>query len=125
MGFDLADKVATLSQDQLLRIDLVNSEQLRLGMIPRNDSLLTYNFAIGNVPPYFENPETVAREIYVVSRIYDDTMYGQLIESVMRKIANHVHYKYKLEWGDTWEIVRFYVPSMLKFYCVKKRGLVF
>ena len=41
----------------------------------------------------------------------------------MREIANILHFKHKIEWKNAWEIVRFYVPDMLKMYCLRKSNL--
>ena len=119
MKFNLAEQSKNLTNDQLERIELVKKEQLKLGMTPRNDSILTYNFATDNVPDYLNKAETVAQELVIVDYIYNNTNYATIIEDVMREVAGHIRYKYRLDWNTTWEIVRFYVPDMLKLYCIR------
>lgn len=125
MGFNLAEHMKDLNENQLKKIEIVRENQKKLGMTPRNDSILTYNFAIGDVPDYLNDPDRVAEELVMVNYIHEKTNYANIIEDVMREIANHIHFKYKLDWNSTWDIVRFYVPDMLKLYCVKKYDLDF
>lgn len=123
MSFNLNDHIAKLSESENLKLKKVQEEQLKLNMTPRNDSILTYNYAKGNVPDYLNDPLIVAKELVAVDFVYSKTNYGSLIEDVMREIADHVRSKYRLDWNTTWEIVRFYVPDMLKLYCMKERQL--
>lgn len=124
MGFSVNAEVAKLSpsrKDEVTRrIDLVHAAQRRLGMDPRDDSMLTFNYANG-VLDDDENllPSTVANELFIVDRIHKTTNYARIIEDVMREVAEHVRNKYRLSWTDTWEIVRFYVPTMLKLHCAR------
>lgn len=110
--------MSSLSSDQLARVEEVRSEQMRLGMQPRNDSILTYNFAIQKIDEHLNDATKVAQELYHVDYIYKNTEYASIVEDVMREIARLVHFKYKLDWNTAWEIVRFYVPDMLKMYCI-------
>jgi hypothetical protein len=86
------------------------------GMEPRNDSRLTFNYAISGDE---ELPSTIANELVIVDKIYKTTQYGNLIEEVLRQIAAFVKKRYRLTWDDAWDITRFYGPTMLKLYCMK------
>ena len=125
MRFNLGEHMKNLNENQLKKIQIVQNEQKKFGMMPRNDSILTYNYAIGEIPDYLNDPEKVAQELIIVNHIHEHTNYANIIEDVMREIANHIHFKYKLDWNTTWEIVKFYIPDMLKLYCVKKYDLNF
>lgn len=65
----------------------------------------------------------VAKELVHVDFIYKNSNYSQIIEDVMREIAYHFKFKYNLDWNTTWEMTRFYVPEMLKMYCIRKYNL--
>ena len=123
MKFNLHDKLSTLNEHQLQKIEDVRKEQKKYGMQFRNDSILTYNFAIGNVPDYLSDSKTIAHELFIVDLIFQKTNYGDIIEDVMREIAYTFKFKYRLPWNVTWEMVRFYIPDMLKMYCVRKYNL--
>ena len=99
--------------------------QRALGMEPRTDSRLTRSFVEGTAEPEYSSPETVAHELVMTHHIYSSTLYGDIIEEVMRNVAGWMRRKYKLPWGDTWTIVRFYVPTMLKLHCMISTGQVF
>ena len=123
MPFNLSDHADKMTEEQLSKIDQVKEEQMKIGMQPRNDSILTYNYATGNVPEYLNSPFIIAHELKIVDYIYKNTDYGSIIEDVMREIANFIKRKYRLDWNTTWEMVRFYVPDMLKMYCIRKNNL--
>ena len=125
MKFNLETRLSTLNEAQLSRIEDVRRAQATLGMTPRNDSILTYNYAIGDIPDYMDDPKVVAKELVIVDHIYANTNYATIIEDVMREIASFIHFKYKIDWTSTWEMVRFYVPDMLKLYCIRKYNLKF
>ena len=109
--------------EESAKLDELRSEQLKLGMEPRHDSVLSMLYAQGNVPDELKNVKVVAKELKIVDHIYKHTNYSNIIEDVMREIAHHIHFKYRIEWDTTWDIVRFYVPDMLKLYSVKKYGI--
>ena len=121
-GFNLHRELTKLSPDErkaaIHRIDMVHAAQRRLGMEPRTDSLLTFNFATRRLGSD-DAPSAIANELFIVDAIHQNTEYPQLIEEVLREIAEFVRAKYKLDWTTTWEIVRFYGPTMLKLYCIK------
>lgn len=123
MKFNLAEQSKNLTSDQLERIELVKKEQSKLSMTPRNDSILTYNYAINNVPDYLNTPEKIAQELVIVDYIYNNTNYATIIEDVMREVASHIRFKYRLDWNTTWDIVRFYIPDMLKLYCIRTSNI--
>lgn len=120
MPFDLTDAINTLSPSKrdlaLQRVEWVHSAQRQYGMEPRNDSMLTYKYAIGNEED--DLPSSIAKELVFVDQLYKKTEYGRIIEDVLRGIAESMKSKYKLPWTETWEIVRFYGPTMLKLYCL-------
>lgn len=120
MRFNLDDHVSSMNEDQLLRLEDVHTEQRKLGMSPRKDSLLTYNYAMSTTPDYFDSAQTVAKELVFVDYIYQNTRYADIIEEVMREIALHVRQRYRVNWTTAWDITRFYVPDMLKMYLLKK-----
>lgn len=125
MTFNLDEHMQNLNEDQVEKIKTIQRTQRELGMTPRNDSILTYNFALGNVPDFMNDSNVIAQELVIVNHIHTTTNYSQIIESVMREIAQHVHFKYKLDWNTTWDIVKFYVPDMLKLYCVRTQNITF
>ena len=99
------------------RVEWVHSAQRQYGMDPRNDSILTYKYAIGENED--DVPSAIAAELVFVDKLYKQTPYGRLLEDVLRGIADSMKRKYNLPWNETWEIVRFYGPTMLKLYCLK------
>lgn len=101
------------------RVEMVHVAQRRLGMEPRDDSRLTYRYATNQLDGD-DVPSAIANELYVVDQLYKATPYGQLLEDVLRELADFVRRKYKLGWSETWEIVRFYGPTMLKLHCAKR-----
>jgi len=101
------------------RLQCVMNAQKRLGMNPREDSTLTYRFAVGEAPEYMNDPLRVARELVIVDRIYKHTTYGLIIQDVMRGIAYYLKEQYSISWTQAWDVTRFYAPTMLKMYCVK------
>lgn len=104
----------------LERVEWVHSAQRERGMEPRNDSILTYKYAMEELDDDDDDvPSSIAAELVFVDRLYKTTNYGRLLEDVLRGIADSMKRKYKLSWNDTWEIVRFYGPTMLKLYCFK------
>ena len=123
MPFDLAKSLASVPEDQrpsvVQRLELVYAAQRRLGMEPRNDSQLTWKYAVGELEED-DVPSAIASELVIVDALYKNTEYGTIVEDTMREVADHIKKKYRLSWTDAWEITRFYVPSMLKLYCAKR-----
>ena len=127
MAFDLTKALQELSPEDrsvaTRRIELVHAAQRRLGMEPRNDSRLTYNYATGTLDDD-EVPSAIASELVVVDNVFKNTNYASIVEEVMREVANHIKYKYKLSWNVAWEMTRFYAPTMLKLYCLRQSGCI-
>ena len=88
-----------------------------LGMEPRDDSQLTYKYAIGEVAA--ESPLALAYELQAVDRVYMETPYAAIVQDVMRTFASWIHDEYDIPWNETWRIVRAYVPTMTKLHCVR------
>lgn len=103
------------------RRDLVLSWQLHYGMQPRHDSRLTELFANGvcDWPP-----DVVARELVATDFIYKQTLYGELVEDFLRRVAVRLRERHRMSWTATWTIVRFYAPIALKLLCLERCGLV-
>lgn len=124
MVFDLTKSLALLSPERQpevgKKIELIHAAQRLLGMEPRNDSQLTWNYAIGDLDDEDDVPSAIAKELVTIDNIYKKTNYGAIIEDVMRELAFCLKKKYRITWGDTWDIVRFYGPTMLKLYCHRK-----
>lgn len=97
------------------RIVEVCKLQQKYGMEPRTDSYLTKKYASGETD---QTAEEIAKELVCVDYIYKNTLYGELIEEYMRQLAGLIKNKYRLNWTDTWEIVRFYGPDSLKLMCL-------
>lgn len=107
------------------RVDQVHAEQRRLGMSPRTDSRLTLQWAAGAADPEYQTAHQVAHELVVTDHVYRTTLYGEIIEVVMRNVATFLRKTYRgLTWSDTWDIVRFYVPTMLKLHCLTSTAQV-
>lgn len=119
MPFDIDSE--TLTDDERSRLTLLHSVQKSYyGMDPRRDSILSYRFAKGTVPKHLRDVNSVAHELFITDRIYNQTRYGSLIQDVMRGVAAWVKSEFDLEWKDVWYVVRLYVPNALKFYCVNE-----
>ena len=122
MGFNLQTALNAVPPEQRdvvnSRIELVHSAQRRLGMEPRNDSQLTFRYGIDDLEDD-DIPSAIANELVVVDKIYNTSSYPLIVEDVLRELADHIKHRYRLSWTDTWEIVRFYGPTMLKLYCFR------
>jgi len=98
------------------RFEIIAKELASIGMECRNDSTLLKRFVDDTLRPRTE-PKQLALEISTIHKIHTHTLYPELIEDIMRQVATTIREQYSLPWGDTWIIVRTYVPSMLKLYC--------
>lgn len=120
--FSLRRALETLPNDERTaasaRVAMVHAAQERLGMEPRDDSILTFKYATNQLEDE-DVPSAIASELFIVDRIHKETPYSSIIEDVLRDMADFVRRKYRLDWTTTWQIVRFYGPTMLKLYCVK------
>ena len=122
MPFDIDTALAELPEKKRViaeqRVAAVHAAQRLKGMEPRKDSQLTFKYAIDDSS--VDVPSSIANELVIVDMICQKTFYCAIIEYVMRIIAFKIKRKYtNLTWTDTWDITRFYVPSMLKLYCVR------
>lgn len=104
------------------RVEAVRRVQLEgLGMLPRDDSHLTILYAQKQADPELaDDARLVAEELWVTDQIYARTLYGELLEEVMRRVAHRLRRRYgpQLTWTCTWQIVRAHVPTMLKLHCL-------
>lgn len=114
---EVCDPPVAYSRDE--RINMVQAWQRHYNMEPRSDSRLTQMFADGAIALHADE---VARELMATDFIYKHTLYEQLIEEFMRKIAAYVHKTYRISWTATWNIVRFYGPIAIKLICLLNSG---
>ena len=97
----------------------VHYYQHLLNMHPRADSRLTELYAHGQTT--LSAPE-VARELMAVDFIYKHTLYGEVIETFMRTVADYLREMYGLTWTATWRIAQFYAPIALKLMSLSATG---
>ncbi len=110
-------------ENAIQKMELVHAAQRRLGMEPRDDSYLTFNYASGELDRDDSSayvPSTIANELFIVDRIHKETTYSQILEDTMRELAHDIRAQYRLDWVTTWDIVRFYGPTLIKLYCFKR-----
>lgn len=123
--FSITQKLQCLPEDKreraTQRIRQIHTAQQRIGMIPRDDSVLTFKYAIED-PEVDDVPSSIANELYIVDMLYQKTSYGRILEPALREIAAYVKRRYRIPWGDVWNIVRFFGPTMLKLYCAKAKS---
>ena len=100
---------------------LLHAWQRYYGMEPRNDSHLTQQFVRGMLPV---PADRVARELVATDFVFKHTLYGEVIEVFLRKVAQRLRRRVRpLSWKATWEIVRFYGPIALRLMCVSSAGV--
>lgn len=110
-----------MNTDRLLTL---KAWQKHYGMVPREDSKLTDLFVAGHLPGI--SAAEVARELVVTDVIYKQTLYGDVIETFLRKLAIALRNAYPcLTWKSTWDIVKFYGPIGLKLMCVSRFNVIF
>jgi hypothetical protein len=100
----------------------VHRIQRMYSMEPRDDSRLTELFCTNKLSTEW-TAGVVARELVATDFIFKNTLYGEVIEDFMRKVANKLRQQYHLSWTRTWEIVKFYAPIALKLLCLERSGL--
>lgn len=100
-----------LSDDAACRLKCLHEWQKFYNMSPRDDSRLTQRFVSGEL---MWPVDVVARELMATDFIYKNTLYGEVIEDYMRRMAVRLRSQHVLTWTDTWNIVRFYGPLSLK-----------
>lgn len=64
------------------------------------------------------SPDEVARELVATDFVYKHTLYGELIEEFMKRVAARLREHYHLTWQQTWQVTTFYAPIALKLICV-------
>ena len=106
------------------RVDAVHAAQRARGMEPRGDSRLTQLFADGVADAVYASADDVAHELCVVDHIFRTTLYGEIIEDVMRRVAHELREATgrRLSWPDTWQVVRAHVPTLLKLHSLRWSG---
>ena len=118
----VATSVATFMLDatesQRATVAGICAIQRSMGMNPRDDSLLTVNYALGQTGSLYKSPYEVAQDLTAVDLIYETTLYAEIVEDLMRCIAAWIEAAYGLPWGDVWALVRAFAPTMIKLYCV-------
>ena len=103
------------------RILEIHEFQRAFGMEPRDDSTLTLSYATGKMPHM--TSLQIAKELVIVDRVYQHTQYSSVLEEVMRKVTYYLKEKYSfISWTDIWSITRFYIPEMIKLYCIRMSG---
>ena len=84
-------------------------------MTPRDDSQLTRMYETGSCD--LEASE-VARELVATDFIFQNTLYGELMEDFLRIVAHRVKRQSDLTWNQVWDVVRTYGPPCLKLICI-------
>ena len=87
----------------------------------RDDSRLAYLWATYQLS---ESVEYVVDEMAVAQWIHSSTLYGEDLETNLRRIANALKAKYgsKLTWTACWNIVRSLAPDALKASAIERVG---
>tara|TARA_B110000046_G_C12994526_1_gene399439 strand:- start:336 stop:836 length:501 start_codon:yes stop_codon:yes gene_type:complete len=123
MGFSVTRALQELEgEDRCIatrRVALVHAAQRRIGMEPRDDSRLTFNYSTGALTDE-DVPSTIASELVIVHAIYEKTRYGALLKDVLDALALHIRKKYRIPWNDVWDVARFYGSCMLKLHCYEQ-----
>ena len=111
------------SSEYECRKDMVQRWQLYYNMTPRSDSRLTHMFANQELDVSV-TADQVARELLATDFIYKNTLYGDMIQDFLRRVADELREVHPdLSWTDTWDIVRFYGPHALKLMCISASGI--
>ena len=121
MSSKLDSFLDSATEDEKRKVNIIREEQARIGMVTRNDSQLTIEFACGRLKEedgYGADGICVVEELFIVDQIFKTTLYGEIIQDVMRAIAYWIKANFCISWPDTWKLVRFYIPEMLKMYCL-------
>ena len=102
-----------------LRQQIHDLQRIR-GMEPRHDSRLTEQFVNGVCDPVYQTVHDVVDELVMVDRIHRTTLYPDVIEEVLRDLALCVRKKTNLSWTQTWDVVKFYGPTLLKLHMIRR-----
>ena len=100
-----------LSKEATRRLESLHEWQVYYKMVPRDDSRLTQRFVSGEL---LWPVDVVARELMATDFIFKNTLYGEVVEEYMRRMAERLRAIHGLTWTDTWNIVKFYGPLSLK-----------
>ena len=87
------------------RIRLVHEWQQVYNMEPRADSK---HRDVREWPSREHGADQVARELMATDYLYKHTLYGDLIEEFLRRVAAVVREQHGLSWTATWNVARFY-----------------
>jgi len=102
------------------RLVALHAWQRHYNMEPRTDSRLTQLYVDGELDwPV----DVVARELVATDFIFQNTLYGEVIQEFMRGVAYRLRSTCNLSWTSTWQIVRFYAPIALKLLLLDRTGL--
>ena len=108
---------ASHTTERQQRIAQVQAWQRFYNMEPRSDSRLTQLFADNWLPG--AAPDQIARELMATDFLYKHTLYGEVIEDFLRRVAARLRTRHRpLSWTATWTIVRYYGPIALKLLCL-------
>lgn len=100
----------------------VHAWQRHYNMEPRDDSRLTELYAAGETGAM--TAHEVARELVATDYVYRATLYGEVIEAFMRRVAERLRAAHPgLSWAGTWTVVRAYAPIALRLMCVRSAGV--
>ena len=111
-----------MADERAHRIAELHAWQRHYNMEPRADSKLTELFADGHLGAM--RVDEVARELVATDFLYKHTLYGDVIEDFMRRVAERLRAEHPgLSWARTWEVVRIYAPIALKLMCVSSAGV--
>ena len=109
-------------EERARRAEMVHAWQRHYNMEPRADSRLTELYAQGEAGAM--SAHEVARELVATDYVYRATLYGEVIEEFMRRVAHRLRAAHPgLSWAATWTIVRAYAPVALRLMCVRSAGV--
>jgi len=91
----------------------------------RDDSRLAFLAAKGELLPPFWNDEVVVHECAIQQWLCQTSIYVSLLTVLMKKVATRLKGTHKrLPWNCVWEIVKRYVPDILKYEIISHVGEV-
>ena len=91
----------------------------------RDDSRLAFLAAKGGTLPPLWNDEVVVHECAIQQWLCQTSIYVSLLPLLMKKVANRLKGTHKrLPWNCVWEIVKRYVPDILKYEIISHVGQV-
>lgn len=86
----------------------------------RDDSRLAMIAATGGAPPFWTD-DVIVHEMCVAQWIWCETEYAQLIQKVMREVANGIRARYNIkDWSVIWRIVTAHVPDIVRYMCIRR-----